>query len=91
MYIPRTFKMVSICSFKSCDFINCYRLDEKLVVKVVDFGLCRDVYVDSYYKMNNSTAMLMKWLVPEALYDQTYDEKTDVVSISDICLCMLAC
>ena len=39
-------------SFKLCGFINCCRLDEKLVAKVADFCLCRDVYVDNFYKMN---------------------------------------
>ena len=80
----QVFNMLCTClmagSFKLCGFINCCRLDEKLVVKVADFGLCRDVYVDSFYKMNNSATLPMKWLAPEALYDQIYDEKTDVVS-----------
>ena len=57
----------------------CYRLDENLTVRVADFGLSRDVYITDYYMMNHSTPLPVKWLAPEALFDQMFTEKTDVV------------
>ena len=57
-----------------------YRLDKNLSVKVADFGLSRDVYVEDYYKMQGDTPLPVKWLAPEALFDRTFSVKTDVVS-----------
>jgi len=55
-------------------------LDENLLVKVADFGLSRDIYVDDYYRMQSGTPLPVKWLAPEALFDREFTVKTDVVS-----------
>ena len=67
------------------DVIICYccRLDEKLMVKVADFGLTRDMYISDYYVMSHSNPLPVKWLAPEVLFDKIFSEKTDVVSFSD--------
>ena len=59
-----------------------YRLDKNLLVKVADFGLSRDVYVQDYYKTQHNVPLPVKWLAPEALFDREFNTKTDVVSIS---------
>ena len=51
-----------------------------MTVKVADFGLSRDVYVTDYYTMSQSVPLPVKWLAPEALFDRTFSERTDVVS-----------
>ena len=56
-----------------------------MTVKVADFGLSRDVYITDYYVTNKSNNPLpVKWLAPEAIFDQVFSEKTDVVSVYDI-------
>ena len=66
------------CKLHKC-FIN--RLDDKMTVKVADFGLARDIYTESYYRSANKGKPLpVKWLAPEALLDRKFTQKTDVVS-----------
>ena len=56
-----------------------------MTVKVADFGLSRDIYVTDYYVMKHSNPLPVKWLAPESLFDKTFSEKSDVVSV----LCLL--
>ena len=65
-----------------CYLVNyqLYRVDETLLVKVADFGLSRDIYNQGYYRLERKTRLPVKWLPPESLYDNIYNEKSDVVS-----------
>jgi len=60
---------------------NLHRLDENMTVKVADFGLSRDVYLNDYYTILHNIPLPVKWLAPEALFDRVFTEKTDVVSM----------
>ena len=76
------------CMYASCYIDNLYhlvkyqfyRVDETLSVKVADFGLSRDIYNQGYYRLERKTRLPVKWLPPESLYDNIYNEKSDVVS-----------
>ena len=56
-------------------------MDEKLSIKVADFGLARDIYTTEYYRVNQHTIMPVKWMALEALLDGYFDEKTDMVHV----------
>ena len=64
-----------------CDLPYLYRLDKTFLVKVADFGLSRDVYVQDYYMAQHNVPLPVKWLAPEALFDREFTTKSDVVSI----------
>ena len=55
---------------------NCI-LDAELNVKVSDFGLSREIYVDDYYR-HVGGKLPAKWMAPESLDDGIYNERTDV-------------
>ena len=60
--------------------IHHYRVDDKMNVRVADFGLARDVYVTDYYRQQSTGKIPIKWMAPETLNDRISNEKTDVVS-----------
>ena len=57
---------------------NCM-VDGDLNVKVSDFGLSRELYVDDYYRQTG-TKLPAKWMSPECLGDNICNEATDVWS-----------
>ena len=56
-----------------------FRVDEKLSIRVADFGLTRDVYSTEYYRVDKHATLPVKWMSLESLLDGYFDEKTDVV------------
>ena len=64
-----------------------YRIDDKLHVKVADFGFSRDVYATQYYRLGHKTRLPVKWMPPESLLDNIYNERSDVVSTCFVSLC----
>ena len=63
-----------------------YRVDDDYCIKVSDFGLTRDMYATEYYRSDKLTRLPVKWMSPESLLDNFFNEKTDVVR-----MCMLIC
>jgi AXL receptor tyrosine kinase len=63
---------------------NCM-IDDNLSVKVADFGFSRDIYTKEYYRLERRTKLPVKWLPPESLLDNIYNEKTDVWSFGVVC------
>ncbi|XP_074650187.1 uncharacterized protein LOC141905260 [Tubulanus polymorphus] len=53
---------------------------DRNIVKISDFGLSRDVYERSYYHKNTSGKLPLKWMSPEAIFEQKYTTRSDVWS-----------
>ena len=58
---------------------NCL-LNEKLFVKISDFGLSRDVYSKDYYKFGEKSFMPIRWMPPEAILYSTFTTQSDIWS-----------
>jgi len=56
---------------------NCM-LDSKMNVKVSDFGLTRETNNRDYYRSQRVAELPLKWMAPESIKFNFYNEKTDV-------------
>ena len=53
------------------------------MVKIADFGLSRDIYMNDYYKTETKDRPLpIKWMAIESITKGKYTTKTDVVRIN---------
>ena len=57
-------------------------LDERMDVKIADFGLSRDIYSNHYYRMGSKSKVPVKWMAHESLTDNVYTVQSDVVGAS---------
>ena len=56
-------------------------MDIDKIVKVADFGLARDIYVDDYYKAEDKSRPLpVRWMAIESMEVNKFTHKSDVVS-----------
>ena len=61
-----------------------FRIDDKGIIKVADFGLSEDVYSQNYFRQlkgDTSVKLPVKWMALESLHDGLFSEKSDVVSL----------
>ncbi|KAK3097533.1 hypothetical protein FSP39_010504 [Pinctada imbricata] len=58
---------------------NCL-VGDKLIVKIGDFGMSRDVYSKDYYRVGASTMLPVRWMPPESLLYRTFTVESDVWS-----------
>lgn len=56
---------------------NCL-VGEKMVVKIADFGLSRNIYSADYYKANENDAIPIRWMPPESIFYNRYTTESDV-------------
>ena len=64
----------------------CYRIDQHGVIKVADFGLTEDMYLRNYFRRDKSEGgseekVPIRWMAPESIENNIYNERTDVVSV----------
>ena len=55
-------------------------MDDKINVRVADFGLARELHASDYYRQQSTCKIPVKWMAPETLNYRISNEKTDVVS-----------
>ena len=48
------------------------------IAKVADFGLTRHVYEEKMYAAKTARRLPIKWMSPEAIFDQVFTAKSDV-------------
>ena len=56
------------------------------MIKVADFGLTENMYDRNYYRhdkteVGNSEKVPIRWMAPESIENDIYNERTDVVSL----------
>lgn len=55
-------------------------IDKEHVCKVADFGFARDVVANHVYERKTDGRLPVRWMAPEALYDNIFTTKTDIWS-----------
>ena len=63
-----------------------YRIDGHGVIKIADFGLTEDMYGTNYFRRRKSVSgheekVPIRWMAPESIENDIYNESTDVVRI----------
>ena len=58
---------------------NCL-INEKLFIKISDFGLSKDIYCKDYYKLGEKSVLPIRWMPPEAILYSTFTTQSDVWS-----------
>ena len=82
----RTIILSLFFHFTLIAFQLCCRIDQHGVIKVADFGLMEDMYGRNYYRRDkseegNSEKVPIRWMAPESIENNIYNERTDVVSL----------
>ena len=61
------------------------RIDRDGVIKVADFGLTEDMYGTNYFRRDREEEkeekVPIRWMAPESIENDIYNDATDVVSV----------
>ena len=58
---------------------NCL-INQRLFVKISDFGLSKDIYSKDYYRLGDASVLPIRWMPPEAIVFSKYSIQSDVWS-----------
>jgi serine/threonine protein kinase len=58
---------------------NCL-VGQRLIVKIGDFGMSRDLYSCDYYKVGGHSMLPIRWMPPESLLYRTFTVESDIWS-----------
>ena len=60
---------------------------------MADFGLSKGLYEKMYFRQDRKDGVKFpfKWMAIESLQDGVFSEKTDVVSITSVCVFVFEC
>lgn len=64
-------------SFSDLAARNCL-VDKHGIVKIGDFGLCRDIYERNYYHKVGAGKLPVRWMAPESLQSAYFTSQSDV-------------
>ena len=74
-------KLLGLIHLIVSHWIWIFRVDDKFLVKLADFGMSKDVYFDDYFKRGQEDKYLpVKWMALESLREGRYDYTTEVVN-----------
>jgi len=69
--------------------IYIYRVNERGICKVADFGLSRELLLRDYYRVENGTTPVpVRWMAPECLEVSVFTTMSDVVSKVIVFFCI---
>ncbi len=59
-----------------------FRVDNMMHVKIGDFGMAKETYIEDYYTTANADSYIpLRWMAPECITLGRYSIKSDVVNI----------
>ena len=58
---------------------NCL-VGDRLIVKISDFGLSRDIYSTDYYRLESKSLLPVRWMPPESILYGKFSSQTDMWS-----------
>lgn len=64
--------------------LNVYRVDDRLLVRVTDTALSRDLFPNDYYCLGDNENRPVKWLAIESLSRKMFTPASDVVRTVDL-------
>ena len=86
-----TANLINMCKYMTLcySFFSCFsRIDLHGTIKVADFGLTEDMYGTNYFRRQKSESesgseekVPIRWMAPESIENNIYNESSDVVSI----------
>ncbi len=56
-----------------------YRIDSDLTIKVGDFGMTKELYIQDYYTSDTSDYVPLRWMAPECITQGKFSIYSDVV------------